>query len=88
MPSRRGCRASFASRMWTPSMAADLFKMSGRVDFEAQGDSTRVTYNVTMEVKIPLLGKKAEKHGLSRTEEACEQQSAFLEKWINERSPS
>ncbi len=73
----------------TPSMGADLFKMSGRVDFEAQGDSTtRVTYNVTMEVKIPLLGKKAEKHGLARTEEACAQQSAFLKKWINERSSS
>ncbi len=72
----------------TPSVAADLFKMSGRVDFAAQGDSTRVTYNVTMEVKIPLLGRKAEKHGLAKTEEACEQQSAFLEKWINEQSPS
>ncbi len=72
----------------TPSVAADIFKMSGRVDFAAQDDSTRVTYNVTMEVKIPLLGKKAEKHGLSRTEDACAQQSAFLEKWINEQSSS
>ena len=71
----------------TPSVAADLFKMSGRVDFSAQENSTRVTYNVTMEVKIPLLGKKAEKHGLAKTEEACEQQSAFLKKWINEQSP-
>lgn len=66
----------------TPEVMAEVFLLSGVVEFHPSGDGTRVVYNTDLEVKIPLVGKKAEKHGLEKTEEACKQQAAFLAGWF------
>jgi len=70
----------------TPEMMADVFFLSGVVEFHEAGEGTRVVYNTTLEVKIPLVGKKAEKVGLEKTEEACKQQADFLTKWFESRT--
>jgi hypothetical protein len=66
----------------TPGMMADVFFLSGRIDFVADGDQTRITYNTDLQVKIPLVGKKAEKIGLEKTEEETARQADFLRKWV------
>jgi hypothetical protein len=66
----------------TPSMMADVFLLSGKVEFHAQGDRTRIVYTTQLEVKIPLLGGKAEKIGLEKTEEEVKRQVAFLKQWL------
>lgn len=68
----------------TPGMMADVFFLSGRIDFAADGDQTRVTYNTDLQVKIPLVGRKAEKIGLEKTEEETAKQAGFLKKWVTE----
>jgi len=68
----------------TPQIMGDVFFLSGRIDFAADGDQTRVTYNTDLSVKIPLVGKKAEKIGLEKTEEETAKQAAFLKKWVAE----
>lgn len=69
----------------TPERMADVFLLSGRIDFVAKGGSTSVTYNTTLEVKIPLLGRKAERVGLEKTEAETAAQAAFLRSWVADR---
>jgi hypothetical protein len=69
----------------TPQMMADVFFLSGRIDFVADGEQTKVTYNTDLQVKIPLVGNKAEKIGLEKTEQETAKQAAFLEKWTAEQ---
>ncbi|MBP7127033.1 DUF2505 domain-containing protein [Myxococcota bacterium] len=67
----------------TPHVMADVFLLSGSVEFQAQGPSqTRVTFTTQVEVKIPLVGGKAEKIALEKTEEEVARQVAFLRNWI------
>jgi len=66
----------------TPERMADVFLLSGRVDFAAHGGATRVTYNTTLEVRIPLLGRKAERIGLEKTEAETAAQAEFLRSWV------
>jgi len=68
----------------TPQIMADVFFLSGRIDFVADGDRTRVTYDTDLQVKIPFVGGKAEKIGLEKTEEETAKQAAFLKKWTAE----
>jgi hypothetical protein len=68
----------------TPQIMADVFFLSGRIDFVADGDQTKVTYNTDLQVKIPLVGKKAEKIGLEKTEQETARQAAFLKKWVTD----
>jgi len=68
----------------TPSMAADKFFLSGTVEFHEQGDDTRMVFNTEMEVKIPFVGGKVEKIGLSRTEDEVLKQVAFIRQWVKE----
>ena len=68
----------------TPGTAADVFFVSGRVGFEAAGEQTRVTFTTRIEVKIPLLGKKAEKIGVEKIEAETAQQAEFIRKWLSE----
>lgn len=67
-----------------PDRAADKFFLSGKIEFIEDGDKTRVIYNTVMEVKMPLVGKKAEKIGLSHTEQETASQAGFLRKWLAE----
>ena len=69
----------------TPDKMGDVFFLSGRIDFVADGDQTKVTYNTDLQVKIPFVGKKAEKIGLEKTEEETTKQAAFLKQWVAER---
>ncbi|HUT78560.1 MAG TPA: DUF2505 family protein [Polyangia bacterium] len=66
----------------TPERMADVFLLSGRIDFAADGDATRVTYNTTLEVRIPLVGRKAESIGLAKTEAETAVQAEFLRSWV------
>lgn len=67
----------------TPHIMADSFLLSGTVEFQAQGPSqTRITFTTQLEVKIPLVGGKAEKIALEKTEEEVSRQVAFLRKWL------
>ncbi|HHW96602.1 MAG: DUF2505 domain-containing protein [Myxococcota bacterium] len=66
----------------TPEIMADKFFLSGSVEFHAQGDKTRVVFISQLEVKIPLVGSKAEKIGLEKTEEEVARQAAFIRKWV------
>ena len=66
----------------TPSMMANKFKLSGKVEFHARGeDRCELVFNTAMEVKIPLIGRKAEKIGLKNTEEEVKRQVDFIKKW-------
>ena len=67
----------------TPEFGAEAFFLSGVVEFHDRGETTLAVYNVTLEVKIPLVGKKAEKLGLAKTEEETDKQAAFLQSWID-----
>jgi len=66
----------------TPSMMADKFFLSGSVEFHPQGDKTRVVFHSQLEVKIPLVGGKAEKIGLEKTEEEVARQAQFIRNWV------
>jgi Protein of unknown function (DUF2505) len=67
----------------TPQIGADKFFLSGQVEFVEAGDKTRVVYSTTLEIKVPLLGKKAEKMGLASTKEETARQAAFLNEWVS-----
>jgi hypothetical protein len=66
----------------TPGTMPDVFFLSGRIDFVADGEQTKVTYNTELKVKIPLVGKKAEKIGLEETEQETNKQADFLRQWV------
>ncbi len=66
----------------TPEMMADKFFLSGSVEFVAQGTQTRVVFHTQLEVKLPLVGGKAEKIGLEKTAEEVARQAAFLKDWV------
>jgi hypothetical protein len=70
----------------TPDKMADVFFLSGKIEFAGAGDRTRITYRTELEVKIPLVGKKAEKIGLEKTEEETERQARFLQSWVDGRA--
>ena len=69
----------------TPSIMADKFFLSGSVEFHPQGDKTRVVFHSQLEVKIPLVGGKAEKIGLEKTEEEVGRQAQFIRNWVAKR---
>ncbi|MCP4676549.1 MAG: DUF2505 domain-containing protein [Deltaproteobacteria bacterium] len=66
----------------TPSTAADKFKLQGLVAFHDEGESTRVVYNIEIEVKIPFVGSKVEKFALDKSEKETAKQAAFLRDWL------
>ena len=66
----------------TPDKMADVFFLSGKVEFHDRGESTEVVFNVDLTVKIPLVGKKAERIGLEKSEEESDRQAAFLKEWV------
>jgi hypothetical protein len=67
----------------TPTFMADKMQLKGVVTFIPNGGTTEVVYETDMKIKIPLIGKKAEKIGLKKTEEETQKQADFLEKWVN-----
>ncbi len=67
----------------TPTIMADKFFLSGSVEFHPKGDKTRVVFHSQLEVKIPLVGGKAEKIGLEKTEEEVERQAQFIRQWMS-----
>ena len=67
----------------TPSIMAYKFFLSGSVECHDQGgNKTRVVFNSQLEVKIPLVGSKAEKIGLERTKEEVARQAQFIRDWV------
>jgi hypothetical protein len=66
----------------TPNMMADKFLLSGSVEFHPAGAQTKVVFNTQLEVKIPLIGGKAEQIGLEKTAEEVARQAAFLKDWV------
>ena len=66
----------------TPHIMADVFLLSGSVEFHPQGTQTKVVFNTLLEVKIPFVGGKAEKIGLEKTGEEVTRQVAFLKDWV------
>ena len=69
-----------------PSVGGDKFKLQGKVEFYPDGDATRVVYHIDIQVKIPIIGKKAEKYALSKTEEETAKQAAFLKDWVKKQN--
>ena len=69
-----------------PSQGADKFKLQGKVEFQADGDRTRVIYHIDIQVKIPIIGKKAEKYALAKTEEETAKQADFLKNWMRKQN--
>lgn len=70
-----------------PEIMADKFFLYGHMEFHsAPGDATRVVFNTIMEIKIPFIGKKAEKIGLSKTAEEVERQVTFVKRWLQEHA--
>jgi hypothetical protein len=69
-----------------PSVGGDKFKLQGKIEFYPDGDATRVVYHVDIQVKIPIIGKKAEKYALSKTEAETAKQAAFLKDWIKKQN--
>ena len=67
----------------TPDFGADKFFLSGEIEFHDRGATTLAVYNVQLQVKIPLVGKKAEKLGLASTESETDKQAAFLQRWVD-----
>ena len=68
-----------------PSQGADKFKLQGKVEFQPDGERTRVTYHIEIQVKIPIIGKKAEKYALAKTEEETAKQAKFLKNWMQKQ---
>lgn len=66
----------------TPKMGADKVFLSGRVEFVPDGANTRVVFHTELEVRIPLIGGKAEKMGLQDTEKECARQAEFIARWV------
>jgi len=68
---------------WTtiPSMGGDKFKSSGTLEVAAQGDGCRRTLKGTVEVKIPLMGKKIEKKILETIHQSYEIATALMKDW-------
>ena len=52
------------------------------MEFEADGDKTRIVYNTEFVAKIPLVGKKVEKYAAGRIEEETQKQVDFLKDWL------
>jgi hypothetical protein len=69
----------------TPDKMSEVFLLSGRIDFVAKGDQTSVTYNTELRVQIPIVGKKAEKIGLEKTQQETRKQADFLKQWVKEK---
>ena len=66
-----------------PEIMVDKFFLYGHMEFQpAPENATRIVFNTTMEIKIPFIGKKAEKIGLSKTEEEVGRQVEFVKGWI------
>lgn len=69
----------------TPHVMADRFFLYGDVRFEPQGEGrTKLIFTTNLDVKVPLVGGRAEKIGLSKTEEEVLSQVRFIEKWVKE----
>lgn len=66
----------------TPEVMAKVFFLTGEVYLAASGDKTKIVYTTKLEVKVPFLGKKAEKIGLAQVEGECQKQTDFLLKWV------
>ena len=66
----------------TPSMFADKFFLSGKMEFFPQGDGTRLVFHTELEVKIFGVGGAVEKVGLAKTEEEVKRQVEFTKKWV------
>jgi hypothetical protein len=66
----------------TPSMFADKFFLSGKMEFFPQGDQTRLVFHTELEVKIFGVGGAVEKVGLAKTEEEVKRQVEFTKKWV------
>ena len=69
----------------TPSMFADKFFLSGKMEFLPQGDQTRLVFHTELEVKIFGVGGAVEKVGLAKTEEEVKRQVEFTRKWMASR---
>ncbi|MCU0663090.1 MAG: DUF2505 domain-containing protein [Myxococcota bacterium] len=66
----------------TPSRGADKFFLSGRVEFRPKGNATDATFEIEMEVRVPLVGSKAEKLGLAESEKETARQAGFIRDWV------
>ena len=66
----------------TPNVMADKIFLSGKVEFRAAGDKTRVIFNTEFVAKIPLIGGKVEKYASTRIEEESKKQADFLKEWL------
>ena len=68
----------------TPEVMEKVFFLKGEVYMGASGDGAKIEYTTELEVKVPLVGKKAEKMGLAQTEEECKKQTEFLKTWLKD----
>ena len=70
-----------------PNFSSGRFSLTGNISlFEEGKDATRLVYDVTLDVKVPLIGSAAEAFGLRKIGEEFRSQAAFLEQWLNRKT--
>lgn len=65
----------------TPSVMADKFFLSGKMEFIPEGKGTRLVFHTELEVKIFGVGGVVEKVGLEKTDEEVRRQADFIREW-------
>lgn len=67
-----------------PDTMPDRVHLGGKVEFHDAGDKTRMVFRTEVEVKIPLVGGKAEGVAIDKAAEEVDRQVAFINRWIAE----
>jgi hypothetical protein len=60
-----------------PSIKQSFIQLEGRIHMKEQGPGARLVYEVFLDVKIPVMGKKTESVGLQLIGRACADQARF-----------
>ncbi len=63
-----------------PSLGQHLLQFSGAIQIREHGLNACLVYDVSFDIKIPFVGKKAESVGLQVIGKACADQARFAEK--------
>lgn len=72
-----------------PNFSTGRLSLTGDISlFEEGTNTTRLVYDVSLEVKIPFIGSTAETFGLRKIGEEFRSQAAFLNHWLNRKKGS
>ena len=66
-----------------PAVQQRLIQLNGEIRIAETDGGVTLTYDASLDIHIPLLGRKTESLGLQIIGKECAKQAAFLSKWIN-----